>query len=633
MGKGMSMRNTDEKKEFVAFIQQLRKEKGVTLSQVCHGVCSEGAVAVLEREGDWRPDRLLQECLLERLGIAAEDYIHLLDLDTYTHQEDRQHILHNIIWGDMDSAYVLLEAYEKKYLTENPLEMQFFLVMKAQIRRNQGCPEEELGRLFESAACVTMSGADEGNLKDKMLSVKELDILLETERYQREGKRPNRYREIVNYIEGYGLDKVGQAKVYPKAIYYMCQSVINHSGERDGWEEEALLQYCDKGIKVLQESGRMYYLWELLELEERLVSGITEDLYRQGKWEKVQVLDRKYGEHKKWKRALERLYGEYGIHKETRNSCHLYVMQGVRCINDVIRIRRKMFGISQAKLCEGICSVKTLRRLEQKKTCTQREIAIQLLQRLGLSEEYSRTDLVTEKPEVRRLMERLREMLNKGEWEDADRLLRYVKRMVSMKIPVNRQTLEGKELLIRWREGKIDREEYCAGMKELLELSLPYSLFLTEGEKYLTEEEQTCILNWMLGMEDEAEKLQCLIRLEELYEPYIESKMIEIAWNMYEFVANNIGSTWGNMGKYDRADGYSSFLLEGCLRLRRMEMIHRSLYDRWWNHDMRRKAGIPTDKVLSDEEELAKCILFSALTGDNRGQQFYQEKIKTISKK
>ena len=162
------MRNTDEKKEFVAFIQQLRKEKGVTLSQVCHGVCSEGAVAVLEREGDWRPDRLLQECLLERLGIAAEDYIHLLDLDTYTHQEDRQHILHNIIWGDMDSAYVLLEAYEKKYLTENPLEMQFFLVMKAQIRRNQGCPEEELGRLFESAACVTMSDADEGNLKDKM---------------------------------------------------------------------------------------------------------------------------------------------------------------------------------------------------------------------------------------------------------------------------------------------------------------------------------------------------------------------------------------------------------------------------------------------------------------------------------
>ena len=51
------------------------------------------------------------------------------------------------------------------------------------------------------------------------------------------------------------------------------------------------------------------------------------------------------------------------------------------------------------------------------------------------------------------------------------------------------------ELLIKWRKGEIQREDYCIQMREILELTLPYQIFLQEGEKYLTKEEQT----WQVG--------------------------------------------------------------------------------------------------------------------------------------
>ena len=99
---------------------------------------------------------------------------------------------------------------------------------------------------------------------------------------------------------------------------------------------------------------------------------------------------------------------------------------------------------------------------------------------------------------------------------------------------------------------------------------------------------------------------------------------------MYEFVMSNVGSMWGNQGEYDLADLYSGRILEGCLRFRRMGLIHNSIYDRWWNYDQRKSNGISTAQVLDDEEELSKCILFSYLAKDQRRIKNYIKKLETV---
>ena len=101
---------------------------------------------------------------------------------------------------------------------------------------------------------------------------------------------------------------------------------------------------------------------------------------------------------------------------------------------------------------------------------------------------------------------------------------------------------------------------------------------------------------------------------------------------MYEFAMGNVGSGWGDVGEYDKADYYDEIILEGCLRFRRMVSIHRCFYDRWWNDYMRRKKGIPVDKKQDDDAELTRCIQFSNMAGDNNSEQFYCQKLEQMKK-
>lgn len=123
--------------------------------------------------------------------------------------------------------------------------------------------------------------------------------------------------------------------------------------------------------------------------------------------EEVEALRAMQRENAEWKEVLEQIYAEFQVPKKTFEYCYLYVVHGVFCINDVIRIRRQMLGITPSKLCDGICSVKTLRRLERRETTPQHAIVEPLFARLGLSGELTRTELVTDDPEAKRLMEKM----------------------------------------------------------------------------------------------------------------------------------------------------------------------------------------------------------------------------------
>ncbi len=616
-----------EAEEFVVFMQELRKERGISIRKLCRGLCSMGVVENM-MDGKWKTDRRLQNIMLERLGLVDEDYVYLLNCEDYECWEDRQHILHCITFREIEKAEELLEKYRKRYCMDDRIEEQFYLVIHAQIRRIQGCTREELSAYYEEALKKTVPEAGVVQLSKTALSVKELNLILETEHYRKEGERCARYQEVLDFVEKGKFSRAVRAKIYPKTVYYFSRCAAESSKLMDN---AVLLRYCCEAIELLRECERMYYLWELLDLTMKFVHRISEELMQQGQANKAKALEELYQEKEEWKQALEEIYAETGIPKETEDDCYLYVMRGAYCLNDVIRIRRNMLGLNRKELCSGICDVKTLQRLEQGKTRPQSKIVRELLVRLGLPGEYTRIELVTGSPEVYRMMRQLRGEANEWCWEETDALREHIRGMVSMEIPCNRQVVLNKELLSRWRKGEISRETYCKQMLEVLELTLPYHAFLRAGEKYLTNEEQTCIVNRMQGLDSNSEEFHdCMSRLEEYYHLYIETGLWEGVWNMYEFVMSNIGSAWGNIGEYDRADSYNSLILKGCLCFRRMGMVYSSIYDRWWNYDKRKCSGIPVDKELNDEKELSRCILFSHLAKDERRERFYKEKLKII---
>ncbi len=631
------MKDRKAREDFGIYISDLREKRGYALEQVCEGLCTSQQLSQYER-GEKAVSRLLQDALLERLGAGAEDYEHYLNYKDYDHWEMRQRILSRIQRGNVEGAKQLLVDYQGRYVGDaagsrkvaDRLEYQFYLSMLAQIRALEGADREELCMLLETAVGLTVPELWEKPLAGRVLSFKELNLVLEAEQYQEGGARPEHYREVMSYVETSRADALGRAKIFPKAVYFLCRCSV----PGDGMPEEILLEFCSHAVEILRDGNRMYYLWELLDLREHYLGRILEKAAEDREGGISGELVCLSQENAAWKKALENVYAQYQVPRETSSYCYLYMEKGVFCSNDVIRIRRRMLGMSRKELREGICDKKTLERLENRKSNPHRWEVEELFRRLGLAGTLTRTELITESQEARHLMTRLGQYVNNREAEKAEAVLAQVKNMVSVDMKWNRQTLMRQEVNIQEELQKINRETYCRRMQEALELTLPFQAFLQEGEKHLSHEEQACIQNLMQGMDKEREEFRiCLERFEEMYRPVAEGELLGTMSMVYGLVMGYVASELGNLGEYDRSDWYNDKKIEEDLYSRRLTSIADGLYCRWWNHEQRKKRGIPTDRELDGEEELTDCIWFCRLGRQTHDESFLEEKLRQLSEK
>lgn len=645
---------------FIDYINSLREKENFTLQMVCEGICAPQEIHYLE-EGKREADRLLEESILDRLGVGAEDGERYLDYEDYERWRHRHQILHHIIYENFSEAENLLQEYLRNYCgpekgseKKNRLEWQFYYSMLAQLRRCRGADREELYGLFDRTLKLTLPDYDQEGIFEKVLSFRELNLMLEAERYRKEGERPERYRSILKYIDGRKFDMRGRGKIYPKAVCYLVRCVMSRYPAADRpspsvldmlailegkkktaeWTTAGLLYCCEKALNLLRENKKLYFLWEILCLRETLFQELEEEVTLRQENEmlaRMLCLEPLRNENREWKEGLEKLYREFRVPAETFEYCYLYVVHGGRCISDVIRIRREMLGISQQDLCRGICDIKTLRRLERHERKIQKSIVRKLFQRLGLPEELNRTELISGSPEARELFERIKWNMNNHNWEEVKELYTRIKKLAPEEIKFNRQTYMRQEAAKMWQQDEIDLKEYLRRLEEALNLTMPLEAFFREGEKYLTKEEMSCIENKMFGMEKGSEELlTCMRRFEEIFSFYEENDLLETEMGMYDYIMTYVGSEWGSGGQYDTADHYNGIITECSLRCRRMSGLHDSLYDRWWNHQERMKKGIPVTRVLDTEEELKRCILLSDLEKMKNDTKFYRNKLNTI---
>lgn len=420
-----------------------------------------------------------------------------------------------------------------------------------------------------------------------------------------------------NIWKKHHIDEANRAKIYPKAVLYWCRSCMETQPEDP--ERLQILESCTQAIEFLRDRGRLYYFWELLELREELLACLT------SRYPEMESMEQ---ENRQWKELLEELYAEYGVEKRTFHEGFLYVSKHAECVNDVIRIRRKMLGLSQRQLCDGLCDVKTLRRLEHRQTTPQRAIVTQLLIRLGLPGELRYADVLTDKPELAKRLRKMRDANLVYQTQTAEDWWEKVKQELPPMQRSNRQKLLGEEAIMAWKCGELQREEYCRRLREAIELTLPLKAFLQPGEKYLTMGEQDYIRDRMRGLELSGEEFQlCMQRFEEMYRPYMFNAKIESLIGSFEFIMSYIGSELGNRGQFDNADEYSRFIAEESLRERRLRFLPGAIYDQCWNYAERKKQGISIKADLDTERELTKCIVLSRMVKNEKKERFYRKKM------
>lgn len=551
--------------DFAKLLKNIRTEEKVSLDQLAMGLMSASQLVKIEN-GERPINKNIRDRLLERLGIAKELYENLLDLCDFEEWDYKKKILSAIQNKKIEDAYCLLKEY-KAHLRENDrINHQFILAMWGEVLKQEGASKEKIAECYRKAVILTIPDAEKVWSEKRPLSVLEMNLLLETQTEN--------------------------------------------------------LKICEKAIDKLRDAGRTYYLIELLEIEIQILEtmpedAVTEHLEKNGT-DRINA--------KELMSMIKNLYAEYEVPAYIQDCTYFYQQKWIFSMKDVLRTRREMFGLTQEQLCEGICSVKSLRRAEKGQTDMQRETLKKLLNRLGLSGQMQWSRLITSDREVIRMAEELADYINDRKFSVASKQLESLKSRIDLDIPQNKQYFLEKQALLEFEQGKVTREEFVKMEKEALECTLRAENLYRKENVYLTEREIICISNSWKGME-EKEKRESINLILRLYDNYALNNGLSQAISVYEIVTEAAVNELGNNGEHVRAEEIDRKSIKASLSCRRVWDIHYKIYDILWNEKkLMKKSG----KRVSNNRmntELKRCIIMSHYVKRYFYENVYKEKL------
>lgn len=551
--------------DFAKLLKNIRTEENVSLDQLAMGLMSASQLVKIEN-GERPINKNIRDRLLERLGIAKELYENLLDLCDFEEWDYKKKILSAIQDKKIEDAYRLLKEY-KAHLRENDrINHQFILAMWGEVLKQEGASKEKIAECYRKAVILTIPDAEKVWWEKRPLSVLEMNLLLETQTEN--------------------------------------------------------LKICEKAIDKLRDAGRTYYLVELLEIEIQILEtmpedAVTEHLEKNGT-DRINA--------KELMSMIKNLYAEYEVPAYMQDCTYFYQQKWIFSMKDVLRTRREMFGLTQEQLCEGICSVKSLRRAEKGQTDMQRETLKKLLNRLGLSGQMQWSRLITSDREVIRMAEELADYINDRKFSVASKQLESLKSRIDLDIPQNKQYFLEKQALLEFEQGKVTREEFVKMEKEALECTLRAENLYRKENVYLTEREIICISNSWKGME-EKEKRESINLILRLYDNYALNNGLSQAISVYEIVTEAAVNELGNSGEHVRAEEIDRKSIKVSLSCRRVWDIHYKIYDILWNEKEIQKKNKEKKRNMEMTDGLMKCISISHYVKQPFYEKIYREKM------
>ena len=505
--------------------------------------------------------------------------------------------------------------------------------MELMLLQLQNAPLAKQQPVIERAVKLTMSHIGNHLSEKVLLSEQELNLLIEYVRLRPYNGKPEeefrwrcgQYKDIMNYIEHSRLDSFCRAKVYPKAVSYLCEKILEKSDRVEDWKEG--IEACNQAIELLRDSRRLYYFIELVASLEKLVNKYEAYLDEDDKQGERNNFREGLEEKLAWRDVIMELYTEYQVTPYMEHFCHLYWGMESYCIGDIIRTRRQMFGMTKEQLCEGICGIKTLTRLELKQAKTQMPIVRALFKRLGLCAEYIRARVITSDYEVLKLAEECVRYENNYQMEEWIWRLKELEQKLCMDIPQNKQFIKNSYCALRLQLRKISKEQYMKEMLEALEYTIPLEYVMKPGKKFLSREERTYIHNIGINIGAVKDNPYMLVIANICKENDLENDLGGHI-RKYEFLLTSIISYLGNIGDYEKSDELSKKLMKKSLQYRREGILAETMYNNLWNYQQRLREGKEIERVYEEKKEIEKYILLSKFGKMDMLLKFFEQKLK-----
>lgn len=480
------MLQNKEEVTFGKLLKALREVYGVKQGALARGLCSKSMMCYFE-SGNRLPDYWMRNRLMSRLGLSGEGYEDFLQPEEYNRYLQHQELMHCIEYKKTEEAERVLRKLLNTLDDENKIEYQFLLDMKARLYRQLDRTKEEIFEVYDKAINLTIPEHSIERLDELILAPEEYYLLLQQTRYL-----PNEQfkREIlcciVERIISSQKDSIALAKILPLAVVTLGQMLLENA-EYEPDDLSKCLGYCLKAVEALRDSKRLYYIRELLELTEIFYKLCESDNRNEQRIMLKQVL-----------KGLQDLDERYPNPVKIEDDCYIYHGARVFCVGEVISARRKMFRMTRAELAEGICSVKTLSRIENKKINAQQAIINELFERLKLPTEYRRAELSTVNPKVLRRLDYFSNLLNNRRDKEAEDVLNEIRAELDYRYLQNKQMVIRMVNLLKLHNREITKERLIDVLWKTLSISGVAVENAFQKDNYLTPVERLCLYSILM---------------------------------------------------------------------------------------------------------------------------------------
>lgn len=556
------------------FLKNARSKSGASQSQVAAGLYTSSAYNRAEL-GVRIPEKLMRDRLTARLGFSGEHYVEYLGLEELQQWKQRQDIVSAIAEKDIETAETVLESYEKLADLTNTVQLQFIKSMRFFILQAKGASKEELLMQVQDAVRCTVANVDKALVGVHLLADQELNLIAESMRLQphtgvvsdESTWRILEYQKLITYMDHSFMENLAKVKVYPKVTSFICKEVLKEGVSachlRDAWK------LCDTSLELLFDTHRLYYFIELLEYKKAILYRLQEDEMDDRETDEIEAaLKETIILERKWKAYFK----EYELPLYIEDSTYLYWETECYSAVEVLESRRKMLGLPRRTLCDGICTERSLIRIERTNLSPSMYILNNLFERMGLCAEYRRGTLVSWDTEVLNIYKELSESLNDFCKETSGECIEKLKKELCMELSFNQQEIRRTENLRAEKCNEFEKESFGEMLEDTLECTLPiWALYNQKGDLpwYYTRSELACIHD--LAFLVRSEHSECCVEIIQNYcKKQMEYPIHPTKIATLELLLGGLISYLRTIGEEERAKSLRLNLFKSCLFYRRM---------------------------------------------------------------
>ncbi|OON98734.1 MAG: hypothetical protein ATN35_03740 [Epulopiscium sp. Nele67-Bin004] len=588
---------------------------GLNITKVSSGV-SYYTIMYKIASGELSPDKFLIDTILQRIGIERFDLEWYIPHDEYTLYENRTKVMQLIKNNQLGDAEKIISQYDQKNKLHN-LHKQFKLYATALIAEQKGEPPQTLVTLYKDVISETVPEFEKVQLKDLLLSKAEVCFILE---YAYHLKSVDYDKSIQLYLEMLKFFDCPTTSIWIKSIYY--QTVITNLENYyiSQSEDAKLIELCDKAIVCF----RRRYLFGELTVVLKIKMNATK---------RINKIDNDYPQMESWYNTIVGIYEEHGVTIKFDTKYKLYKWENTYCVADVIKDRRTMLGLSQAKLAKDICTTQTVFRAENRKCNPHQATTKLLLQKLGLIGDLCVDRVPYVDLETLNLDLKIRREFVKQNYKTVNKELEQLTNKVDMTDKNNIQCIGHKVKIIEFRNEDITTEQYYEYLIEALGLTANIENILQKPrEIHLSYNELELIANIILAL-DIMKKHEEALKWLKILEQYVDKTNWEIlSIDRYIYFANIITSIYGNVGKFDWSNSGSYETLVPALNNNSWQGLSTTIYGLGWN--IRQEVEIVQNRTMTQEEQkkyidiMKTVYILSEIAGNTNRQHKIKQLIR-----